>query len=564
MHVMTRLGWSVLGLACAAVPALVPVSSASAQVPSPPGCRDGRPTGLLAVFSCICEDDGVCNIGEPCPSETSCDDGMNSTCESRMYHVFNDNTCIPSRSDGLDPAADARTEPETFAPVCGLTFTVESRGTARFRSAFGWYNITGSAPSHDDLHVMLDCDDGEGATAVLDVRGDPAYRGGEIGFFLVTPESHTAPGTCAGEPADCCATVERAARGEGRVYFSESRFNPDAMTSSVTHLLIYDSIVWERKFYFAWEDTFGASNNDYTDLVTSVEGVECGGGGAACETGRPGACARGVTRCEGGTVSCVPVYEGAAERCDGTDDDCDMSVDEDAPCPEGETCHNGSCVPPCELGVEFACPLAFDVCEESTRLCVEPACVGVSCEAGEVCRAGACVGECDGVVCPHGLDCALDTCRDGCEGVSCAAGTVCRGGICVPGCNQCNGISCRGGERCDDATGECEDASCATACPEGTHCESGTCVDSCVGAVCPRGQICSVGRCIPMLRPGEDGGPGPGMRDGGTMTDADGGTSRRRAGSCGCRVGSTESGAPVLGLLGLVAALATFRRRRRR
>src|ERR1700676_704482 len=65
-------------------------------IPSQMGCSGGQPTGLLPVFACSCAQAGVCNIGTTCPSQTSCDDGHHGTCESTIWHSFNDNTCIPS------------------------------------------------------------------------------------------------------------------------------------------------------------------------------------------------------------------------------------------------------------------------------------------------------------------------------------------------------------------------------------------------------------------------------------------------------------------------------------
>ncbi len=535
-----------------------------AIVPTDPGCNGGRPTGLLSVFACACDVPGVCNIGAPCASETSCDDGRNATCEARMFHAFNDNTCIPSLRDGLDPRADARATPERFSPVCGLTFELESRGTALFRNAFGWYNATGTAPAPEDLHVMLPGTAVPGDRVTLSVRSDPDYAGGEVGFFLLTPESRTSPGTCAG--GDCNASVERYARGEGWAYFSEPALNPDRRgADSFIHLLVYDSVVTERKFYFAWEDTFNAANNDFTDLVTSVEGVECTGGGTPCETGMPGACARGVSRCEAGAVSCIPTFRGADERCDGLDNDCDGAIDDAATCDDpARICHLGACVPRCSLGSEFECPLVQERCDETSGLCVEPACMGVTCPPGSVCRGGSCARECEGVVCPHALVCLLDACLDPCEGVTCALGESCLLGVCVPGCNQCNGLVCNGGANCDETTGACRDTSCATPCPAGTWCDRGTCRDACEGAVCPRGALCREGRCVGNA-PGADGGVGDGGSrfDGGrprTAPDAEGS-------GCACRAvtgGHTRSRGALVGALGalLVAALRGRRRPR--
>src|SRR5437016_5111699 len=74
-----------------------------ARIPAPPGCTNNLPDGLAAIFACQCTQPGVCNIGMPCASMTSCDNGQHGTCETTLFHSFNDNTCIPSNLSGLDP-----------------------------------------------------------------------------------------------------------------------------------------------------------------------------------------------------------------------------------------------------------------------------------------------------------------------------------------------------------------------------------------------------------------------------------------------------------------------------
>lgn len=386
-----------LVLATAGTASAVPLQQPNgAMIPAPLGCSGGQPVGLAAELACECTTAG-CNIGPACPPPGPCV-VPTGTCETTLYHAVNDNTCIPTQRSGLDPWQDGALTPETFTPTCPLTFELVSRGTARFRNVFGWYNYTGSRPAPAQLYPMLGCDAAEGTEVVLDVRNDPRWTGGEIGFFIATPEQHGASGQCAG--GDCCARIERLAT-EGYVYYSERALNPDAVgAQSLIHLIVYDSAITERKFYFAWEDTYNAANNDFTDIVTSVRGVECSGAGAACDTGRPGMCQYGVSQCQGGTVACVQVFDAAPEACDGADNDCNGLVDD---------------LPACENLIGN--------------------CEGVSCAAGLVCRQGQCI----------------DPCRD----VTCGAGLACLSGVCLPGCNTCNGAVCASGSRCDMASGAC-------------------------------------------------------------------------------------------------------------
>lgn len=534
-------------------------------IPTTPGCDSGKPTGLLSVFACACTTAGVCNIGAPCASETSCDDGKKGTCESRMYHVFNDNTCIPSKFDGLDPYVEAATTPETFRPTCALTFTIVSRGTAMFKDLFGWYNVTGGKPDPSDLHPMLGCTDGTGKSVVLDLSKEPAYKGGDIGFFLLTPESRTAGGTCAS--GNCCPSVERLKASEGYVYYSERKYNPDP--GGYIHLLTYNSKLAKTKFYFAWEDRFVGGDNGFTDLVTSVDGVQCSGGGVTCDTGKPGACRFGVTQCAAGAVSCTSVTSSKTEECNGIDDDCNGKIDDEAKCPRaGDLCLNGRCVAPCASG-EFKCDPGT-VCDGGSGRCVDAACVGKACAPGEVCRAGACVAPCSDVTCPHGQLCIGDKCVALCDGVKCKTGEVCRSGLCLPGCTSCSGVACSGGTRCDPGTNDCVDPSCDKPCAAGTHCKSGACVDDCDGAKCPTGQVCTGGRCVSAAAPGADGGLDDsgaplGPDDASVDGSAGGGSAAElpSASACQCGVVGREVGGSSL-LAVAVLALASLRRRARR
>lgn len=551
----TWLGFGIaLLVVITAAPARALDQPGGATIPSPMGCDGGTPTGLAATFACVCEGGGsTCNIGAACPGSAdpnSCDDGQNGVCETTIWHAWNDNPCVPSNLSGLDPWTDGAVTPETFTPTCPLTFRMLTRGTARFRDAFGWYNVTGAKPAASDLHVMLGCDAQPGAEVVLDVRNDPAYLGGQIGFFLMTPEAHGAPGECAG--GDCCARPDRLSSTVGHVYYSERQYNPDANGSqSLIHLVTFDSRVTARKFYFAWEDIYGASNNDFTDFVTSVQGVECSGGGVHCDTGLDGVCGVGLTTCRTGELRCVGLEQESAEECDALDNDCDAAVDEDATCPNGELCDHGRCLPNCDLGEEFQCPPSA-TCDHDTGRCVDPDCVGITCDEGQICQGGRCVTPCDGITCPVGTVCREGQCIDPCANVVCQPGQVCREGICFAGCSDCAGIVCTGNLVCSSDSGDCADPSCPQGCSEGTYCSDGDCIDACEGAVCPAGQSCQGGQCC---RPGEcdpgsggdpDAGPGGGNGDPGGP-----------AGGCGCN----GSGGPAGVLLVLLALIAVVRPR---
>ncbi|HZF50281.1 MAG TPA: MopE-related protein, partial [Polyangiaceae bacterium] len=64
------------------------------------------------------------------------------------------------------------------------------------------------------------------------------------------------------------------------------------------------------------------------------------GGGAACSTGQPGVCGAGTMQCSGGSLGCSQNVAPSAEVCDGIDNNCDGSVDENNP-GGGAACSTG-------------------------------------------------------------------------------------------------------------------------------------------------------------------------------------------------------------------------------
>lgn len=455
------------------------------------------------------------------------------------------------RGEAIQAVPDAFNIPETFVPSCALDFEVLQRN-AGYMNSFGWYNVTGTKPSDAELHEFLACSDPVGTKKTLAIKQDPAYLGGEIGFYQATGP---------------CGSIGNYLN----LFFSEKKYNPDGnQANPYTHLLIYNSTVVPQAFYFAWEDLLSGGDNDFDDLTTFVTGITCSGGGGTCQTGQLGICADGTMQCQSGVLACLPLNQPAPEQCNALDDDCNGVVDEGDLCPSGEVCDKGTCVPACSG--EVGCP-PDEVCN-GAGYCVDPACLNVDCPTGQKCVSGQCVGPCDGVVCPYGQICLVGACKDPCAAITCDADQICVLGACTEKC-QCAG--CAATETCQP-DGACLATPCVgKTCNAGEHCApDGTCVDDCADAKCPTGQICQTGECVADPNAGTGGGgggTGGGLFDTGGSGGASAGNGGAGAASgarpgaveasgCGCRVGgdgtSAAGLAAALGLLGLLAA----RRRR--
>ncbi|MGZ3448042.1 MAG: DUF4114 domain-containing protein [Polyangiales bacterium] len=516
----------------------------------------GWTVALLAALVSVVPGEAVASVKQP-------DGTVVPTPVADLQGVFTANG-----DPTIDPVVDAQVVPETFKPACSIKFNLISRGGAAYKNIFGWYNVTGSKPPVSDLHVILDC---SAAPKSVDtaIRKDPAYKGGDIGFFLVTPENGSF-GMCPSLP-DNIGSVGGGSKNA--IYYSEAALNPDSTAASKhVHLLIYDSKAFKPAFYFAWEDLYAGGDNEFTDLVARVDNIVCAAAGESCDTGKLGICKLGAKSCVDGMVVCKDAIAPGAKKCNGLDNDCDGKID-DGPCPDGTICTRGACIPKCGSG-EFKCTGGL-VCDMG--ICVVPSCVGKTCPDGQTCVEGACVDACTGVTCPSGKVCRVGVCVDPCDGISCGTDEVCEKGVCVAACT-CGGCTDKT-KACDTTSKHCVDAACVgKSCAAGTHCASGTCVDDCMGAVCPAGQTCTAGKCVGTM--GGDAGTEAGT-DGGTTEDAsldfdtgaddasapfDGGgmpllDDGKSDGGCGCRTTGSSTTWPSAVFLGL--AIATIRRKKR-
>lgn len=285
---------------------------------------------------------------------------------------------------------------------------------------------------------------------------------------------------------------------------------------------------------------------DATESCHPMRGCEAG---AACSTMSPcattDACMANVTcnsasaRCEwdaldgdmdgqspvvcgGGDCddSVQTTHPGAVDTCNGDDDDCDTTIDEDAACDSGNSCVDGACV----------CPQGKNVCsgecvdrQTSSDHCGR---CGNSCGEAGVCVDGACT-------CPSpGDDCSTGPLTSACVNTNTshnncgACGTICaRLEYCTAGaCQACgamgqpccgtssDGLS--GGDGCPGAdllcVGTRESSTSLCTCPSDHLLCNGSCIDPKVnnthcgacGNVCSPGllgsgvETCVEGACV--------------------------------------------------------------------
>jgi len=164
-------------------------------------------------------------------------------------------------ADPINALADAKTTPETFLPACEVKFRTLQKN-AGYQNSFGWYNVTDTKPTLAELHQILACNDPVDTLKTVSITADPAYLGGEVGFF---------------EAVGGCADINNPP-SVNYVFYSQPEFNPDAENQNpFIHLIVYDSKAFPRTYYFAWEDLIQGGDNDFDDLTTSVAGVQCNG-----------------------------------------------------------------------------------------------------------------------------------------------------------------------------------------------------------------------------------------------------------------------------------------------
>jgi Notch-like protein len=396
----------------------------------------------------------------------------------------------------LDAVKDAAQTPTIFRPNATVAIQY-SRNTAGFINSFGWYNVGDDvstlAGRTQNLHPVIGCgvqmldpavdnragdathhsgnpsfyvrdggDSGQISVNFAAERTAGRYKGGFIGFYLITPENNPS--------SNNCGDFKNGTDGKslfGFVYFTQQDLNNDG---DFVHHLVYRSKLTPDRFLFGFEDLFRGGDNDFEDVAMRVDGLTppcvpspeicdgidndcdglidgadpdltgvgttctCDGVGLTCDNGpRSGQCQTGVTACTAGAITCHGTGTPSPEVCDGRDNNCNGQVDDNpsgtgAPCdgPDADLCKEGQIV--CQNGAL--------VCNDSTgpnvEICngVDDDCNGQT-DEGDPGGGGAC-GSATGV-CTQGT-------------FHCVSGElVCQGGN-AGGPEVCNGLddNCNG------------------------------------------------------------------------------------------------------------------------
>jgi hypothetical protein len=421
------------------------------------------------------------------PETTNIQPGLNQGENGSPYTT----TTTPPTSGGagpkgpIDPVFEAATTPEVFLIPkdedghFGIVTFIDLLEGAGFENTFGWYNVGDDLNNLSNLHTALSCTPtnyeatpSANSQVSVDFQAEAdagRYKGGFIGFFLVTPEGCSSCGNC-GNPGGASQV--------GRIYYTERPINGDG---NYVHYLIYQTKVTDADgvrlddYYFGFEDLYRGGDNDFEDMLIFVRGLVapceptseiCDGLDNNCDglvdndpVDSGGACTKlagntGVGECQAGTLECASTGPGDTtqecvgevgptdEVCNGLDDDCDGTPDNppggnyDPPLPDA--CDPIYSNPPCS---------AQTACVDGKVTCViSQAPVSETCNSID--------DDCDGIV-DDDPDDVGDLCTDhpGDPTVGeCHAGET----VCDDGSLVCDGYQGPEDEVCDNKDNDCD------------------------------------------------------------------------------------------------------------
>jgi MYXO-CTERM domain-containing protein len=471
----------------------------------------GEPCGLgICAGTLVCTADGtgtVCNGPPPAPAEVC--NGLDDDCDGLTDEGFGQFCgCVPQAEvcNGLDDDCDGLTDEEFTPTPCGSDVGECSPGMTQCSG--GTVTCVGEVPPSPEVCDCLDnnCD------SVTDEMTTTCYDF-PVGCDLLTG---LCEGTCQIGTHTCTAAtcpLFDACVGE-RGPEPEVCDNVDNDCDGITD---DDDMGGTVCCGVGIERCNGVDDDcdNLTDESFPEDGLPCGS--------TTGECQPGTWACVNGMLDCQGEVGGTPEVCNGLDDDCDGSVDEDVP-GVGAPCGDdtGQCEPGIQACVNghYICVGAIGPTPEACD-CQDNDCDGlmdsdpaeyptIDCPGNGVCNLAFCqcvlpCGEGE-FPCPGGYvpvrddpnpgDCFCEP--DVCVGVVCDPGSVCEErdgqGVCV---SLCENVQCDAHEVCEN--GSCVDNSCQTmGCPQGQQCIDYHCVDNpCAGVTCQAGRFCDDGECCP-------------------------------------------------------------------
>jgi MYXO-CTERM domain-containing protein len=230
------------------------------------------------------------------------------------------------------------------------------------------------------------------------------------------------------------------------------------------------------------EDCNGKDDDCDGSIDENLTQQKCYSGAAG--TAGKGSCKEGTRSCSNGQWStCVGEVLPSAEKCDGKDNDCDGQID---------NAFNTS--NPLKQSCASACGVGLETCTNGTWQ---------GCTAPQNCGEPQPEPNPDGNEPPADFgeptgDAGADTVPEGgnCYTNGCPTGEICQKGKCVA--DPCDGVNCSGkGEFCRD--GQCVQSCGCMTCPTGEICLDGQCVtDPCDGVTCAQDEVCNniSGQCV--------------------------------------------------------------------